>query len=162
MMAIDIQFRLAKVTEAGHLAVMSRDLVETGLGWSWTPSRITRHIRSPESIVLVANCRSRIAGFAIMRFGSEEAHLDLLAVKPDYRRAGVGRMLIEWLEESALVAGVSIIYLEVRADNSAAQRFYESLGYRRVRQLQGYYRGTETAVCMAIDLWEARVADHQN
>ena len=71
-------------------------------------------------------------------------------------------MLIEWLEESALVAGVSIIYLEVRSGNSVAQQFYESLGYRRVRQLQGYYRGTETAVCMAIDLWETRVADHQN
>lgn len=161
-MAIDIEFRLAKISEAGHLAVMSRDLVETGLGWSWTPSRIARHIRSPESIVLVARSRDRIAGFAIMRFGYEEAHLDLLAVKPDYRRVGVGRMLIEWLEESALVAGVSIIYLEVRAGNAGAQRFYESLGYRRVRQLQGYYRGAETAVSMAIDLWEARVADHQN
>jgi ribosomal-protein-alanine N-acetyltransferase len=161
-MAIDIDFRLAKISEAGHLAVMSRDLVETGLGWSWTPSRIARHIRSPESIVLVARSRGRIAGFAIMRFGYEEAHLDLLAVKPDYRRVGVGRMLIEWLEESALVAGVSIIYLEVRAGNAGAQRFYESLGYRRVRQLQGYYRGAETAVSMAIDLWEARVADHQN
>lgn len=162
MMAIDIEFRLARIAEAGHLAIMSRDLVETGLGWSWTPSRVARHIRSRESTVLVAMCQGRIAGFAIMRFGNEEAHLDLLAVKPGYQRAGVGRLLLEWLEESALVAGVSIIYLEVRAGNAAAQRFYESLGYRRVRQLHGYYRGTEAAVCMAIDLWEARVADHQN
>ena len=157
-MAAEIEFRLARPVEAGHLAAMSRDLVETGLGWSWTPSRVARRIRSSDSVVLSARSRGQIVGFAIMRFGSEEAHLDLLAVKPTYQRAGIGRRLIEWLEESALVAGVSIVYLEVRAGNQRAQRFYENLGYRRVRYLPGYYCGRETAICMAIDLWEARVS----
>lgn len=157
-MAIDLEFRLARVADAGHLAAMSREFVESGLGWSWTPSRVAKHIRSKDSIVLVAKGERRIAGFAIMRFGEEEAHLDLLAVKPVYRREGVGRHLIEWLEESALTAGVSIIYLEVRAGNAGAQRFYENLGYRRIRQLRGYYHGHEAAVCMGIDLWETRVS----
>lgn len=157
-MAIDLEFRLARAADAGHLAAMSREFIESGLGWSWTPARVAKHVRSRDSVVLVARSRERIAGFAIMRFGEEEAHLDLLAVKPPYRREGVGRRLLEWLEESALVAGVSIIYLEVRAANAGAQRFYESLGYRRIRQLRGYYRGRETAVCMGIDLWESRVS----
>ncbi len=127
---------------------MSRDFVESGLGWSWTSSRIARHIRSGDSVVLVAQSHGRIIGFAIMRFGDEEAHLDMLAVKPPYRRTGVGRRLLEWLEQSALVAGVSIIHLEVRSDNKGAQRFYQNLGYRYIRQLSGYYRGRETAVCI--------------
>lgn len=91
-----------------------------------------------------------------MHFGEEEAHLDLLAVKPTYQRTGIGRQLIEWLEKSALVAGISIIYLEVRAKNREARMFYERLGYRRIRQVQGYYSGRESAVCMAIDLWYSR------
>jgi len=162
-MAIEIDFRLARIADAGHLAAMSREFIESGLGWSWTPARVRKHIHSRDSVVLIAKSGTRIAGFAIMRFGDEEAHLDLLAVKPIYRREGVGRRLIEWLEDSALVAGVSIIYLEVRAGNTGAQRFYENLGYRRIRRLHGYYRGREAAVCMGIDLWEARVsADHQN
>ena len=132
---------------------MSRDLVELGLGWSWTQSRIIRHIRSAESVVLVARSQGLIAGFAIMRFGREEAHLDLLAVKPKHRRAGVGRRLIEWLEKSALVAGISVIYLEVRENKSDARAFYEKLGYRRVKRLPGYYRGQESAICMGRDLW---------
>ncbi|MFQ5660608.1 MAG: ribosomal protein S18-alanine N-acetyltransferase [Gammaproteobacteria bacterium] len=135
---------------------MSRDLVEQGLGWSWRSSRIVRHIRSAESIVLVARSHGQIIGFAIMHFGEEEAHLDLLAVKPTYQRTGIGRQLIEWLEKSALVAGISIIYLEVRAKNREARMFYERLGYRRIRQVQGYYSGRESAVCMAIDLWYSR------
>ena len=88
-----------------------------------------------------------------MRFGAEEAHLDLLAVSPKYRRNGIGRKLIEWLEKSALVAGISVIYLEVRAANEAARAFYLSLGYCFVTRVLGYYGGREAAVCMARDLW---------
>jgi len=32
-----------------------------------------------------------LAAFAIMHFGDEVAHLNLLAVAPDYRRQGLGR-----------------------------------------------------------------------
>lgn len=154
-MAEQIDFRLASTQDAPELAAMSRDLVELGLGWSWVPSRIARHVRSEESVVLVAQCRGHIAGFSIMRFGVEEGHLDLLAVRPKYRRGGVGRRMIAWLEEVALTAGVSVIYLEVRAENEAALAFYEALGYIRVKRLPGYYSGIETAVFMARDLWRS-------
>ena len=149
----EIALRLASVVDAPRLAAMSRDLVEMGLGWSWIPSRIARHIRSPESVVLVAQCGERLVAFAIMRFGVDEAHLDLLAVTPTYRRTGVGRKLISWLEKSALVAGTSVIYLEVRATNETARAFYASLGYRCISRVRGYYGGREAAVCMARDLW---------
>jgi ribosomal-protein-alanine N-acetyltransferase len=102
----EVELRLASVAEASALAAMSRDLVELGLGWSWVPSRIARHVRDPDSVVLLAGDGARVAAFAIMRFAAEDAHLDLLAVKPAYRRAGVGRRLIAWLEQSALVAGI--------------------------------------------------------
>ena len=153
-----IEIRLAKVRDAAHLAVMSRDLVEHGLGWSWTAPRIARHVRAAESVVLVAESDERLAGFAIMRFGEEEAHLDLLAVKPRHRRLGIGRGLLEWLEQSALVAGVSVIYLEVRASNSDARRFYEKLGFRPIKRVPGYYSGRESAICMGIDLWCSRMS----
>ena len=150
-----IDIRLATAGDAALLAAMSRDLVEVGLGWSWVPDRVARHIRAPESVVLVAQGASCVAGFAIMRFGDEEAHLDLLAVQPPFRRAGVGRRLSDWLEKSALVAGVSLIYLELRDGNDTALRFYKSLGYCQVKRVPGYYGGRETAICMARDLWSS-------
>jgi ribosomal-protein-alanine N-acetyltransferase len=149
----EVELRLASPRDAPRLAAMSRDLVELGLGWSWIPSRIARHVRALESVVLVAQDGASVVAFAIMRFEIEDAHLDLLAVKPAYRRAGIGRKLIAWLEESALVAGISVIYLEVRAGNEVAQTFYEKLGYRRIKRVSGYYGGRESAICMARDLW---------
>jgi ribosomal-protein-alanine N-acetyltransferase len=149
----EVELRLASSGDVPRLAAMSRDLVELGLGWSWIPSRIARHVRAPESVVLVAQDGATIVAFAIMRFEIEDAHLDLLAVKPAYRRAGIGRKLIAWLEESALVAGISVIYLEVRDGNEVARAFYEKLGYRRIKHLPGYYGGREAAIRMARDLW---------
>lgn len=153
-----IDIGLARLAEARELALMSRDLVETGLGWSWTAPRIATDIRSPDDVVITARVGRRIAGFAIMHYLEEEASLNLLAVRPAHRRAGVGRRLVEWLEQTALVAGVSIVYLEVRATNDGARKFYERLGYRRVAYVPGYYGGREAAVRMGIDLWCARVA----
>lgn len=148
-----IAFELARLRDSQRLAEMSRDLIEQGLGWSWTPARIRSKIRCPDNIVLVARTGREIAGFAIMYVSVEEARLNLLAVAPGHRRKGIGRRLVEWLEASALVAGVSVVYLEVRAGSSAAQQFYRRLGYRRVQFVRGYYARREAALRMARDLW---------
>ena len=152
-MNTDIVLGLARVRDSRRLAEMSRDLIEQGLRWSWTPTRIHQKIRCPDNIVLTARVDNVIAGFAIMYVGMDEARLNLLAVDPGYRRKGIGRRLVEWLEQSALVAGVSVVYLEVRAGSLGAQKFYERLGYVRVQRVRGYYAGLEPALRMARDLW---------
>ena len=153
MMNTGIILELARIRDNQRLAEMSRDLIERGLGWSWTPARIHRKILCPENIVLVARAGNELAGFAIMYVGMEEARLNLLAVDPGHRRKGIGRRLVQWLEESALVAGVSVVYLEVRANARGAQQFYRKLGYRPVQCVRGYYAGREAALRMARDLW---------
>jgi len=145
--------RLAKVTEAKSMAMISRDLVENNLLWCWTPTRIQKSIHNPDTVVLAADIDHRLVGFAIMDFDYEEAHLNLLAVSEDHQRNGIGTRLVQWLEKSALVAGISVIYLEVRTNNTDAQAFYQQLGYRKVQHIFGYYQGRETAVRMARDLW---------
>jgi ribosomal protein S18 acetylase RimI-like enzyme len=94
----------------------------------------------------------QLVGFAIMQFFDEHAHLNLLAVEPAYRRFGIGRQLIEWLEETARVGGIFLVNLEVRAGNTGAQAFYRTLGYREAKYISGYYSGCEAAVRMTHDL----------
>jgi ribosomal-protein-alanine N-acetyltransferase len=148
----ELSLRLARPADAAPIAILSRDLIEYGLRWRWTPERIAASIRAPEVNVLVARVHGNIAGFAIMRYGDDDAHLDLLAVAPPYRRAGVGRRLLQWLEKCAVVAGIFNIALEVRAKNRGAQLFYERLGYRPLCPLPGYYQGIEAALRMSRNL----------
>ena len=148
----EILLGLARRCEVIEIALMSRDLIEKGLRWSWTPARVTDSVRSPNTLVVVARAANRIAGFGIMRYGDDDAHLDLLGVSHDYRREGLGRRLVAWLETPALVAGISAVFLEVRESNYGAQAFYERLGYRKLAHIAQYYQGRESAVRMGREL----------
>ena len=140
---------LARPADARDIAAMSRDLIEQGLHWSWTPARVQHFIGGAESSVVVARREQRIAAFAIMHFGDEVAHLNLLAVASEHRRQGLGRRLMHWLTTTALEAGVFRINLELRAHNDGARRFYESLGFSQLGVVQGYYQGREAALRMS-------------
>jgi ribosomal-protein-alanine N-acetyltransferase len=140
---------LARASDAREIAEMSRDLIEQGLTWSWTPARVQHFICGSESSVIVARRERRIAAFAIMHFGDEVAHLNLLAVAPQYRRQGLGRQLMDWLTGTALEAGVFRINLELRTHNEAARIFYERLGFEHLGTVQGYYQGREAALRMS-------------
>ncbi len=148
----DLSLRLARTADAVSIANLSRDLIEYGLRWRWTPERVAASIHARNVNVLVARVHDSMAGFAIMRYGDDDAHLDLLAVALAYRRAGVGRRLLQWLEKCAVVAGTFNVALEVREGNQGARLFYERMGYRTLAHLPGYYQGIEAALRMGRDL----------
>src|SRR4029450_4705224 len=109
-------------------------------------------IRARETNVLVVDVGQHLVGFPIMEFGDTTAHLSLFAVKPPHQRCGLGKQMIGWLEEAALVAGITTITLELRVTNLAARMFYRALGYKETSYIPGYYRGVETAVKMSRDI----------
>lgn len=151
-MAQNVELKLAKLNDATRIALMSREFIERGLPWSWNTTRIAKHIRCPDSVVVAALAGRRLIGFAIMHFFDESAHLNLLAVDPRYRHLGVGRGLMEWLEKSARVAGTFVVSLEVRASNPGARTFYRRLGYTEIVYIPRYYCGREPAIRMSRDL----------
>ena len=148
----EVVLRLARLGDAPRIANLSRTLIEAGLPWSWTPRRVAAHMRSREHLTVIATNGGELAGFVLAQFGSRAVHVALLGVAPDYQRLGLGRQLISWVEESASVAGLFLMQLEVRADNRPARRFYATLGYRETTRTAGYYSGVEDAIRLERDL----------
>jgi ribosomal protein S18 acetylase RimI-like enzyme len=146
-----ITIRPAEPRDAQAIATMSRDFIESGLGWKYDAARVLRAMRERETLAVVAcesakaaaGARGAVAGFAIMEFGDERAHLVLLAVRPSHRRLGIGQRLLDWLLESARIAGMASIHLELRAANDAARRFYRAMGFYETVLVPGYYRSGE-------------------
>jgi ribosomal-protein-alanine N-acetyltransferase len=153
-MIVDCEIRLALPGDAQAIAAMSRDFVEHGLGWSWTPRRVLAGIADRATNVTVARERGNLVGFGIMHYADEEAHLNLLAVQPSHRRKGIGAAIVAWLETCALTAGIGAIYLEARATNTAARNFYKKLEYTEIALVPRYYSDKEDAVRIAKDLWK--------
>ena len=148
MSAVDIELGFADCGAAARLARVGRVLIVGGLGWGYRAQRIAELIADPDTVTLVARDRGNLVGFAVMRFGDERAHLILLAIEPAHQRRGVARRMIEWLVDSARVAGMTSVHVELRAGNAAAFAFYRSLGFVETFRVPGYYRGRETAVRM--------------
>lgn len=148
----DYRLELGRIADAARLSTMSQAHIEHGLRPTWSAARIGWHVRDPDSLVLTARTAGGIAGFAIMRYSDDVAHLNLLAVEPAHRRRGVARRLLAWLEKTALTAGTFVIGLELRAANDGAYAFYAALGYQERARVPGYYQGIESAVRMTRDL----------
>ena len=143
--------RLAAPGDAEEIARMSRRYVEQGLSWDWRPQRVRLMILDADTLVVVAGegVRSPLTGFAILQCGTISAHLNLLAVKPRFRRRGIAGQLLRWLEASCGVAGIGHIALEVRQNNQGAISFYRTMGYRITGRKRGYYQGREDALTLS-------------
>lgn len=138
--------RLASAADAQAIADMSKQYIEHGLGWSWTPTRIAAAIQDESTNVAVVHLSDGVVGFGIMHYGERTAHLALLAVHPMQRKRGLATRLVSWLEKCADTAGIERIRVEARSDNPAALAFYQKHGYTQTDRLANYYRGMLDAV----------------
>ena len=55
--------------------------------------------------------------------------IDNFFVHPDYRKLGIGKKLIQWLEKRALAEKCELMVLDTYADYFLAQRFYHREGF---------------------------------
>ena len=69
----------------------------------------------------------------------DEAHVPSVGVAEPYRRLGLGRALVSRLLELVQAHGARFVYLEVRRQNRAARRLYESLGFELLSIRRDYY-----------------------
>ncbi len=78
-------------------------------------------------------------GTLLFRRGSLRARLYSFCVHPEARGGGVGRGLLEALEQAAIERGILVLGLEVRADNRVALGLYRRMGFKLERWLDAYY-----------------------
>ncbi|MCZ6803212.1 MAG: GNAT family N-acetyltransferase [Proteobacteria bacterium] len=139
----------AKVSDVTEIGNLSRKYIEHDLGWKYTPEKLIKIIKNRSKNVVVTRKGNKLAGFGIMTYHEEQANLDLLAVKMIYRRRGIGKQIVKWLEEVALNAGIFNIFVQARKINNGAIKFYNKLGFEIIDEKSGYYRGQETGVIMS-------------
>jgi ribosomal-protein-alanine N-acetyltransferase len=86
----------------------------------------------------VALMEETVVGFVVIqKIGMDELEILTIAVAPRHRRAGVGRRLVEEALRALPEGGAA--YLEVRATNEPARRFYTSIGFGIAGRRKEYY-----------------------
>jgi ribosomal-protein-alanine N-acetyltransferase len=94
---------------------------------------------------------SELLGYVLFWHVADEIHLLNVAVRPDLRRRGIGRVLVEEVVAYARSHAAAKVLLEVRASNTAALRLYERLGFVRFHVRSRYYADGEDGVEMMLE-----------
>jgi ribosomal-protein-alanine N-acetyltransferase len=122
----------------------------------WPYAAFERFLDEPG--FLVAARGTDVLGYAVCRVtpehGREIGHLKDLAVRPDERRRGIGRLLVTRSLARMTAAGAVRAKLEVRASNDGARALYRRAGFEPARRLPRYYGDGEDALLMLVDLRE--------
>lgn len=94
-----------------------------------------------------------LIGFAVgMLEPGGVGHVISVGVAPEWRRRGVGTLLMEEMERGFAKRGATIVRLEVRTDNVIAQQLYLKLGYTITQQIPQYYANGDEALVMVKSL----------
>jgi ribosomal-protein-alanine N-acetyltransferase len=96
-----------------------------------------------------------VVGFGILSLAAREAHLQNIAVSPDWQGYGFGRKLLSTLIEEADQLSARTILLEVSVENGVAESLYLSKGFREIGIRKNYYttvKGKMDARIMRLNL----------
>ena len=150
---------LDRMTEHDLLEVVALEQKCNLSPWGWDAyhTELQSTANSLMLVARVANSASEterpIVGFIVARELADEIHINNVAVKPEFRGRGIGRMLMKtalaWGHERHARQAV----LEVRAGNDRAHQLYRGCGFEVIGRRRRYYKSpVEDALLMAVSL----------
>lgn len=101
----------------------------------WEASAFADLLAAPGALALMADDD----GFILVRRVLDEAEVLTLAVRPEVRRRGLARALVEAAAGVAAEAGAATVWLEVASDNAPALALYATCGFAAAGRRRGYY-----------------------
>jgi ribosomal protein S18 acetylase RimI-like enzyme len=122
------------------------------LGWVDPPSKaeiaelmakVSAASRAGDGALRLAYSGKRLVGLGYWLRYERPTHrpnadLEKLAIASDAQGLGVGRLLTAALVDSAREAGIEILTLDARGDNTNALHLYRTLGFREYGRLPGF------------------------
>lgn len=119
---------------------------EPGIAYSRREMR--NYLRFPGADCVVAETDGAIVGFCLTAHERASGYIITIDVLADYRRQGVGSLLLAEAERRLTARGVREIALETATDNVSAIAFWQKHGYRTREVKRGYYPGGRDAYSM--------------
>jgi ribosomal protein S18 acetylase RimI-like enzyme len=126
-MSSDIAIRPVRENELAAVLWLWEEAGVTPASVTDSIEGLTRLIREPGAIFLVAAIDGRIIGSVIGGWDGWRGNIYRLAVTPEYRRRGVARQLVEEISSALFNKGADRLSALVEHEHPWAIEFWESL-----------------------------------
>lgn len=108
----------------------------------WSKKLIYAEFAKPVSFRPAILINGELVAYSFNYIIADELYILNVAVHPDFRGRGLGKLLLRHILEEAYRRKVRQASLEVRVSNMIAQYLYASLGFRFIGTRKRYYRDT--------------------
>lgn len=117
---------------------------------AWTEMSLINTLHYRPDTSFIAELDGEPVGYLFFMAAADEGELLRIGVSPEYRRQGVGQVLLEHMDYFVLENGIYSVWLEVRESNEPARALYEKSGFVTQGCRKKYYhRPDEDAVIMS-------------
>lgn len=106
----------------------------------WNPNDFNDFFAVRGTHALLAERAGNPAAMVVLRVVEEQADIITIAVRPPYRRQGLGKILMNQSIEMAKQLGATAMFLDVENGNTSAMALYASLGFSQIARRKLYYR----------------------
>ncbi len=115
----------------------------------WSERSVIDLICTEGAMCFSAVENDKVIAYVLGRIIAPEGEIYRVAVRPEYRKRGIGYRLLDYAMKTSRGDGLEVTFLEVRVSNIPAIKLYTAYGFARAGVRKNYYRDpTEDAVIM--------------
>lgn len=119
----------------------------------WSQNAVLDTLSNPQTVCLLAEKAGKAAGYLLAYLAGGEAEIARIAVSEGLKRQGIGKKLLQLLEETCKEKQVGRLLLDVRESNREARAFYQKMAFQEDGVRKGFYQSpAEDAVLMSREL----------
>lgn len=118
----------------------------------WTVEILKSEFNNKNSHYVVAKMQNNILGFAGIWKSIDDIHITNIVVKKDFRKNGIGSLLLQKLILLTKNLNYKELTLEVNINNIPAKKLYLKYGFKELGIRKKYYNNTDDAVIMTLYL----------
>lgn len=144
----NIEFKDMTITDLDSI----KDNLYTDFDDFWSYNIFKSELENENSKYIIAILNNEIIGFAGIWQVIDEAHITNIVVRKDFRKLGIGSLLLEKLIDICKNSeSVNSITLEVNESNIPAQKMYEKFNFKVLGKRKNYYNN-KAAIIMTLYL----------
>lgn len=118
----------------------------------WSPEILKSELNNENSQYIVAKIDAKIVGFAGIWKSVDDVHITDIVVKKDFRKNGIGSLLLQKLITLTKELKFNELTLEVNSNNEVAKKLYLKFGFKELGIRKKYYNNTDDAIIMTLYL----------
>ncbi|MBT3237237.1 MAG: ribosomal protein S18-alanine N-acetyltransferase [Rhodospirillaceae bacterium] len=129
----------ATPAHAGVIAAL-HEMSFDASGDHWDEKSVAEILAMPGAFGLLIDIDGQPAGFILARLAADEAEIISIGIVEQARRQGLASDLLAAVRQRVQAKESRHLFLEVATDNSGAEAFYVSHGFKACGRRKDYYR----------------------